>query len=90
MRSLVVNVLHSEYTDGQESCFQMKFCQACLEFSKLYAAKTGELLAATSDIAGHAKRGAFEGARVEVQRLRGECDTIKADMKRHQSERGHG
>ena len=70
----------------------MKFCQACLDFSNLYAAKTEELLAVTSDMAGmagHGKRGAFEAARVEVQRLRGECDTIKADMKRHKSGRGH-
>jgi hypothetical protein len=70
----------------------MKFCQTCLDFSNLYAAKTEELLAATSDmagIAGHGKRWAFEAARVEVQRLRDECDTIKADMKRHQSEAGH-
>jgi hypothetical protein len=70
----------------------MKFCQTCLDFSNVYAAKTEELLAATSDMAGmagHGKRGAFEAARVRVQRLHEECDAVKADMKRHQSERGH-
>jgi hypothetical protein len=71
----------------------MKFCQACLNFSNLYAAKTDELLSATSEMAGLAgvggNRKAFEAAKIEVQRLRGECDTIKADMKRHQSEAGH-
>jgi hypothetical protein len=40
-------------------------------------------------IAGIGKREAFEAARVEVQRLHHECDSVKADMKRHQSERGH-
>jgi hypothetical protein len=70
----------------------MKFCQTCLDFSNLYAAKAEEMLAATSDMAGIAgigKREAFEAARVEVQRLHDECDSVKADMKRHQSERGH-
>jgi hypothetical protein len=71
----------------------MKFCQTCLDFSNLYAAKTEELLAATSDMAGMAgargKRQAFEAAKVEVNRLRGECHAVKADMKRHQSEAGH-
>jgi hypothetical protein len=71
----------------------MKFCQTCLDFSNQLAAKTEELLRATSEMAGiagaHGKHEAFEAARVEVQRLRGECDTVKADMKRHQSQRGH-
>jgi hypothetical protein len=77
---------------GKQSASQMKFCQTCLDFSNRFAVKTGELLAATSDMAemaGHGRRGAFEAVRVEVQRLRGECDAIKADMKRHKSERGH-
>jgi hypothetical protein len=70
----------------------MKFCQTCLDFSNLYAAKTEELLAATSDMAGmagHGERGAFEAARVQVQRLHEECDSVKADMKCHKSEHGH-
>jgi hypothetical protein len=71
----------------------MKFCQTCLDFSNRFAAKAEELLVATSDMAGMAgvrgKHEAFEAGRVEVQRLRGECDTVKADMKRHQSEHGH-
>jgi hypothetical protein len=90
--SLVVKVLNTQYTDGQAKLVQMRFCQTCLDFSNLYAAKTEELLAATSDmarIAGIGKREAFEPARVEVQRLRDECDSVKADIKRHQSERGH-
>lgn len=70
----------------------MKFCHTCLDFSSLYAAKTEELLAATSDMArmaGAGKRGAFEAARVQVQRLHEECDRIRADMNRHQSKSGH-
>ena len=31
---------------------------------------------------------AFETARLEVQQLRNECETLKADMKRHKSEHG--
>jgi hypothetical protein len=34
------------------------------------------------------KHEVFEAARLEVQRLRGECDTLKADLKRHKSEHG--
>ncbi len=78
---------------AKQSVSPMKFSQTCLDFSNLYAAKTEELLDETSNLAGmagHGKRGAFEAARVEVQRLRGECETVKAGMKHHQSERGHG
>jgi hypothetical protein len=68
----------------------MKFCQTCLEFSNLFAAKTEQLLGATSDMAGVAgmdgKREVFEAARLEAGRLHTECDILKADMKRHQSE----
>jgi hypothetical protein len=68
----------------------MKFCQTCLEFSNLFAAKTEHLLGATSAMAGVAgvdgKREVFEAARVEAGRLRTECDILKADMKRHRSE----
>jgi hypothetical protein len=71
----------------------MKFCQTCLDFSNRFAAKAEQLLSETSKMAGLAgadgQREAFEAARSEVQRLRGECDTIKADMKRHKSEHGH-
>ena len=78
---------------GKQAALQMKFCQTCLDFSNQFAAKTEQLLAATSDLAGMAgwggKREAFEAAKLEVQRLRGECNTVKSDMKRHQSERGH-
>jgi hypothetical protein len=68
----------------------MKFCQTCLEFSNLFAAKTERLLGATSDMAEVAgvggKREVFDAARVEAGRLRTECDILKADMKRHRSE----
>jgi hypothetical protein len=70
----------------------MKFCQTCLDFSNRFAAKAEELLIATSDMAGMAgvrgKHEVFEAARREVSRLRGECDTIKGDIKRHKSEHG--
>ena len=62
----------------------------CIDYLNRFAAKTEELLGATSNMAGVAgvrgKRGVFEAARLEVQRLRTECDTLKADMKRHESE----
>jgi hypothetical protein len=78
---------------GEQPASQMKFCQTCLDFSNRFAAKTEKLLAATSDMAGMAGVGskpeAFEAARVEVQRLRGDCATLKADMKRHKSEHDH-
>jgi hypothetical protein len=68
----------------------MKFCQTCLDFSNRYAAKTEQLLNATSDMAEFAgvdgKRDVFEAARVEARRLRTECDILKADIERHQSE----
>jgi hypothetical protein len=71
----------------------MKFCQTCLDFSNRFAAKAAELLGATSDMAGLAgvggKREVFEAARVEVQRLRSDCDNIKAALRRHKSEHGH-
>jgi hypothetical protein len=71
----------------------MKFCQTCLDFSNRFAGKIAELLGATSDMAGLAgvggKREAFQAARAEVERLRGECDTIKAEMKHHKSEQDH-
>jgi hypothetical protein len=70
----------------------MKFCHTCLDFSNRFAVKTEELLGATSNLAGVAgvsgKHGVFEEARLEVHRLRTECETLKADMKRHQSEHG--
>jgi hypothetical protein len=70
----------------------IKFCQTCLDFSNQFAAKTEQLLVATSDLAGIAgvgrKREVFEAARLEVQRMRAECDTVKAAMKRHQAEHG--
>jgi hypothetical protein len=68
----------------------MKFCQTCLDFSNRFAAKTEQLLGATSamaEVAGvDGKREVFGAARVEARRLRTECDILKADMKRHQSE----
>src|SRR4051794_2284031 len=68
----------------------MKFCQTCLDLSNLFAARTEQLLGATSDMAEVAgvsgKREIFEAARVKARRLRTECDILKADMKRHQSE----
>jgi hypothetical protein len=68
----------------------MKFCQTCLDLSNRFAAKTEQLLAATSDMAEAAgvdgKREVFEAARLKARRLRTECDLLKADMKRHQSE----
>jgi predicted RNA-binding protein with PIN domain len=71
---------------------KVKFCPTCLNFCNQFAAKTEQLLVATSDMAGAAgirsKREVFEAARVEVQRLRAECETVKAAMKRHQTEHG--
>jgi hypothetical protein len=68
----------------------MKFCRTCLDFSNRFAAKTEQLLGTTSDMAEVAgvdgKREVFEAARVEARRLRTECDILKADIKRHQSE----
>jgi hypothetical protein len=68
----------------------MKFCQTCLDFLNRFAAKTEQLLGATSDMAGVAgvggKSEVFEAARREVQRLLTERDTVKAEMTRHQSE----
>jgi hypothetical protein len=68
----------------------VKFCQTCLDLSNRFAAKTEQLLGATSDMAGVAgvvgKREVFEAARVEADRLRTECDILKADLKRHRSE----
>jgi hypothetical protein len=61
----------------------------CLDFSNQFAAKAEQLLGATPKMAGFAgvgKRELFEAARLEVQRLRAECDTVRADMKRHQAE----
>jgi hypothetical protein len=90
--SLVARVLDSQYTRSQAAFPQLKirFCQRCLDFSNQFAAKAEQLLGATSDLAGVAgvgsKREVFEAARLEVQRLRAECDTVKADMKRHQAE----
>jgi hypothetical protein len=68
----------------------MKFCQTCLDFANRFAAKTEQLLGATSDMAEVAgvdgKREVFEAAKVQARRLRTDCDTLKTDMKRHQSE----
>lgn len=67
----------------------MQFCQTCLDFSERFAAKTEELLGATSNMAGVAGVGqhkAFEAARLEVQRLRSECETLKAEIARHKLE----
>jgi hypothetical protein len=68
----------------------MKFCQTCLDLSNLFAAKTEQLLAATSDMAEVAgvdgKREVFEAARAKARRLRTECDVLKGNMKRHQSQ----
>jgi hypothetical protein len=70
----------------------IKFCQTCLDFSNRFAAKTEQLLVTTSDMMGVAgissKCEVFEAARLEVERLRAECDTVKADMKRHLVEHG--
>jgi hypothetical protein len=64
-----------------------------VDLSNLYAAKAEQLLGAKSDMAGVAglgsKREVFEAARLEVQRLRTECNSVKADLKRHQSEHGN-
>jgi hypothetical protein len=35
------------------------------------------------------KRETFDAATLEVQRLRTECETLKAEIKRHKSEHGH-
>jgi hypothetical protein len=72
----------------------MKFCQTCLDFSNRFAAQTEELLDVTSNMAGVAgvsgMHEVFEAARPEVQRLRGEGETLKAEMRRHQSEHRDG
>jgi hypothetical protein len=71
----------------------MKFCQTCFDYSNQFAVKAEELLAATSNMAGVAgvsgRRETFDAATLEVQRLRTECETLKADMKRHKSEHGN-
>jgi hypothetical protein len=68
-----------------------KLCQTCLDYSNRLAVKAEELLA-TSNMAGVAgvsgRRETFDAATLEVQRLRTECETLKADMKRHKSEHG--
>jgi hypothetical protein len=70
----------------------MKFCQTCFDYSNQFAVKAEELLAATSNMAGVAgvsgRRETFDAARLEVQQRRNECETLKADMKRHKSEHG--
>jgi hypothetical protein len=67
----------------------MQLCQTCLDYSNRLVAKTEEFLAATSSmatVAGMGQREAFEAAQREVERLRGEYDTLNANMKRHKSE----
>jgi hypothetical protein len=69
----------------------MQPCQACLEYSHRLAAKTEEVLAATSNMANAScvgKREAFQAARRHVERLRAESDALKTNMKRHKSDHG--
>jgi hypothetical protein len=71
---------------------RINFCQTCLKYSNRFADKAEKLLGATSNMAGVAgvsgQHEAFEAARLAVQQLRNECETLKADMKRHKSEHG--
>jgi hypothetical protein len=67
----------------------MKFCATCRDLSERSADEAEKLLNATGDLAAMAGKGdqqAFDAARIEVQGIRAQCQTLRADVARHRSE----